>query len=551
MTARLPLLAILMLALASEASADPLRLQLFSGVDREAVEVGGLFQINVEAIAVPESEEAASALARAFAEWDFQGQLGDAFEVVRVSAPMSRTTNMVVEHQRRVMVRVLQSVLEVPALRLEVEVGARTWTHETRAASLDTFESWDQARTAATSIVSITAEGELDGIPFERVGSAFAVGGDALVTAYHVVVGARRVRVKMPDGQEVRISRVWTLDPSRDVAILHLDAGRAHAAGLQPLVVAPRESTSEVAFTAGWPGGEQRQSVAPRYGDLVLEGHRLRVSGNAVQPGDSGGPLLDEFGRVLGVVISGRGTDGARDLLTESICLASDIGPALDQYRVAEGPSRLSRALRRAARALPAARAHEAAGAIQIPVRRSADDRQVHVSLLRRALSEAPNDPILQYVAGTALETVGEDVLAAGAFEAARRGGYVPASYSLAHHLMSTGDLEGAAALFAETRDGVYRHLNAFGSAQALIELGRYEAAEADLLTVLDADARFAPALYLLGIVRLAQGRDLEAAALTVRLGTRPEWAAALRLPIEAEALRPPHLAQLPRFASR
>ena len=551
MTFRLPLLALLTVCFASAASADPLRLQLFSGVDREAVEVGGLLQVNLEAIAVPRSQEAAAALEAAFGSWDVEGQLGDAFEVVRVSDAMSRTTGGVVEYQRRIMLRVRRPALEVPALRLEVEVRSRTWSYETRPAPLRTFDDWAGARSAAESVVSITAEGELDGIPFERVGSAFAVGGDALVTAYHVVVGARRVRVTLPDGREVRINRVWSLDPSRDIAVLHLDAPRAHDAGLRPLVVAPHASAGDVAFTAGWPNGEQRRSVAPRYPDLALEGHRLRVSGNAVQPGDSGGPLLDERGRVLGVVVSGRGTDGAPDLLSESICIASDLGPALAQYQAAEGTVRLSRALRHASRSLPAARAHQAAGAIQIPIRRSDDDRRVHVSLLRQVLVEAPSDAILQYVAGTALETVGEDRLAARAFEAARRGGYVPASYSLAHHLLSTGDLEGAAALFQETAQGAYRHLGAFGRAQALVELGRYDAAEADLLTVLDADARFAPALYLLGIVRLAQGRDLEAAALTVRLGSRPEWAAALRLPVEAEALRPPHLRSLPRVAAR
>ncbi|MGB3544023.1 trypsin-like peptidase domain-containing protein, partial [Rubrivirga sp.] len=382
MTLRTPLLVFLAVVLATSASADPLRLQLFSGVDREAVEVGGLVQINVEAIAVPESDAAARALEDAFGSWDVQSQLGDAFQVVRSSDPMSRETGGVIEYQRRVMVRVLRRVLEVPALRLEVEVGARTWTHDTRPSPLETFEGWEPARSAAESVVSITAEGELDGIPFERVGSAFAVGGDALVTAYHVVVGARRVRVTLPDGREVRISRAWSLDPSRDVAILHLDPSRAQDAGLRPLVVAPHESSGDVAFTAGWPNREQRQSVAPRYADLALDGHRLRVSGNTVLPGDSGGPLLDEDGRVLGVVVSGRGTGGAPDLLTESICIASDLGPALAQYQSADGPVRLSRALRWAGRSLPAARAHEAAGAIQIPIRRSDDDRRVHVSLL-------------------------------------------------------------------------------------------------------------------------------------------------------------------------
>lgn len=544
----------LLLAVAASASAatDPIRLQLFSGIDREAVEVGGLLQVNLEALAVPETAAAAEALAVAFETWDVGEQLGPAFAVVRRGESLVRWTGDVVEHQRRVVVRVLTAAEEVPVLRLEVPVGSRTWTYETRPAPMWSFATDDAAESAGRSVLSVTAEGTLGDVGFERIGSAFVVGGDALVTAYHVVVGARRVRVRLPSGREVRLGDAWVLDPARDVAILYLAKETLQSEGLQPLVVAPSASGGSTSFTAGWPSGQQRQTVAPRYADLAFGGQRLRVSGNAVRPGDSGGPMLDDAGRVLGVVVSGRGTDGARDLLGETICLASDIGPALRQYQAAEAPVALRRALAAAHEAMPSARAHAAAGAIQIPVRRSAAARGRHISRLREALRQAPDDPILQYVAGTALEDAGEEQLAAFAYASAQRAGYAPAGYSLAYHRLSEGDLVEAAELFRQTAAvGPYRRLGAFGEAKALVELGRYDAAERALLTVLDYDARFAPALYLLGIVRLSQGRDAEARALSVRLATRPEWAAALRLPVEAEAMRPPHLRPLPRLAAR
>ena len=47
------------------------------------------------------------------------------------------------------------------------------------------------------------------------------------------------------------------------------------------------------------------------------------------------------------------------------------------------------------------------------------------------------------------------------------------------------------------------------------------------------------------------KGRIDEARALTVRLAARPQWADALRLPVESEALRPPALEVLPRLALR
>ena len=76
-------LALLLVAPLAAASSDPLQVHLFSGVDREAVEVGGLLQINLEVLAVPTSERARGALETAFRLWDVGAQLGDEFALVR------------------------------------------------------------------------------------------------------------------------------------------------------------------------------------------------------------------------------------------------------------------------------------------------------------------------------------------------------------------------------------------------------------------------------------------------------------------------------------
>ena len=234
MTTRLSTLALLVVLLAPLAGAatDPLRLQLFSGIDREAVEVGGLLEVEVEVLAVPATPAARDALDAAFRAWDVGQQLGSGFEVIRETSPMGRATGDVVELQRRVIVRVLDATVDaVPALTLRVPMRGRTWAFRTRPHALRTFADDEAVRTAARSVVAITAEGELDGVRFERIGSAFAIGDDALVTAYHVVVGARRVRVTLPTGRQVSVGRAWALDPVRDVAVLHLPPEVAQAAG--------------------------------------------------------------------------------------------------------------------------------------------------------------------------------------------------------------------------------------------------------------------------------------------------------------------------------
>ncbi len=340
----------LALPLPASAGGDPLRLQLFSGLDRQAVAVGETVWLELEARAVPRSNADRAALIATFSQIDVAAQVGDGFEVVETRPTTIHITGAVVELRRGVGLRVRSGDV-VPGIRLSVPARGRIWTYQTRGLKVQPFAWGPRVQVASRSVVSLTARGAVDGVRFERIGSAFLVGDDALVTAYHVVAGAWNARVRLPDGQEIDASHVWTLDPLRDVAVLHVDSETVRRSGLRPLVVAPDETSGGVGFTAGWPDRRQATTVARRYDDLVLVDQRLRAAGNAALPGDSGGPLLDEAGRVLGAVVSGRSTHGLVDLLPEGICLASDLRPALGQYRVASEPVALRRALRAAARA--------------------------------------------------------------------------------------------------------------------------------------------------------------------------------------------------------
>jgi len=131
------------------------------------------------------------------------------------------------------------------------------------------------------------------------LGTAFAVGAKRLITAAHVVEGAGDVRVTV-DGRSIGAD-VLRLSDSRDIALLETTSGP----GLSPLAFR-RE---------GAPVGEQVFAVGAAMGQLsltrgIVSGTRL-VAGMeylqtdaAVNPGNSGGPLLDENGRVAGMVVS-------------------------------------------------------------------------------------------------------------------------------------------------------------------------------------------------------------------------------------------------------
>jgi tetratricopeptide (TPR) repeat protein len=161
----------------------------------------------------------------------------------------------------------------------------------------------------------------------------------------------------------------------------------------------------------------------------------------------------------------------------------------------------------------------------------------------------APDDPLLQFLAGATLDEAGLYAAPARlALTAAWMDGYLPAAYTLAYHHLRGGETREAARLFGEVRtEEPYAALGAYGLAQARVAAGAYREAGPLLGEVLHHDARFAPALYLLGLVRLAEGRTDEAEALRVRLAVAPSWAAALDFAVGHPAFRPEGVRPLPR----
>lgn len=140
-------------------------------------------------------------------------------------------------------------------------------------------------------------------------GSGFFISPEGyLLTNHHVVGNVKFVKVKLATGREL-VGEVLKTDRRRDVALL-----KTEAVGVEPLSIRDSDpNIGEDVFAVGSPLGDRFSGSFTRG---VLSGHRslgeLRYlqSDVAVLPGNSGGPLLDGSGAVVG--ISARALDSGR-----------------------------------------------------------------------------------------------------------------------------------------------------------------------------------------------------------------------------------------------
>ena len=137
-------------------------------------------------------------------------------------------------------------------------------------------------------------------------GSGFVVGVGRAVTNHHVIDGCGRVSVRTPQGQ-VLAARVLASDARRDLALLGFEGNAGPALRFRD---SPAVQRGEMVVTSGFPlSGVLSSGPTLTTGDIsALAGLRdnplhFQISA-PVQPGNSGGPLLDAQGNVVGVVVS-------------------------------------------------------------------------------------------------------------------------------------------------------------------------------------------------------------------------------------------------------
>ncbi len=148
------------------------------------------------------------------------------------------------------------------------------------------------------SLVKITQSGR-EGI--DGIGSGFVIREDGLVaTNKHVIGEARNIEVETSDGAKHKVTEVFSSDVHLDLAIL-----RVAKKGLKPLVLGDSDKIEQgdPIVAMGNPEGlafSVVEGVVSAMRDI--EDIPMIQVAVPIERGNSGGPLLDRQGRVLGVL---------------------------------------------------------------------------------------------------------------------------------------------------------------------------------------------------------------------------------------------------------
>jgi len=170
------------------------------------------------------------------------------------------------------------------------------------------------------------------------LGSGVAVTGDGLIaTADHVVRDALAVYVRLPGSPQVFPAAVVHRDPARDFAFLSINA-------TTPTWVPIPEQTAQLAarqrvHAVGYPLDPSR--ALPQSSEGIIAGvtpDGLVQLSIAVNPGNSGGPLIGDQNQLLGIIVA-RGNP----IVVQGVALAVPIAALSAHYKTLAATHRQSR----------------------------------------------------------------------------------------------------------------------------------------------------------------------------------------------------------------
>ena len=170
---------------------------------------------------------------------------------------------------------------------------------------------YKQASPAVANIVTRAVEYDFffNAVPVEGAGSGFVIDGDGhLLTNYHVVQNAQEVEVTLGDQSHYK-ARVIGADTRNDIALLQIQSKKGGKIASLPLGDSRALQVGQRVLAIGNPFGFQSTlttGVVSALGRTVQTGETTFIdeaiqTDAAINRGNSGGPLLNSHGEVIGI----------------------------------------------------------------------------------------------------------------------------------------------------------------------------------------------------------------------------------------------------------
>jgi S1-C subfamily serine protease len=191
------------------------------------------------------------------------------------------------------------------------------------------------------SVVAIQRVIGVDGELGESAGTGLIVTSDGeIVTNAHVVADADTVNVRLPGESEPRLGAVVAVDASNDLALVRIDAtGLAAATFADPADIRVGDDVVAIGYALDLDGDPSVTRGVVSALDRTLSTRAGALNGliqtdAAISSGNSGGPLIDAFGRVVGIntAVAYGDVDTAANSVGFAISVA-ELLPELDDLR--------------------------------------------------------------------------------------------------------------------------------------------------------------------------------------------------------------------------
>jgi hypothetical protein len=190
---------------------------------------------------------------------------------------------------------------------------------------------------ASPAIVTVTTE--------DGSGSGFLADSSGLIaTNHHVVRSSRYLAVQFADGRKVQ-AKVVAVNPFHDMALLKVNSSVVSDIRPLPILPADKEDSVKVGIPVVAIGSPLNQKFLMTQGILSKVEQETVLGDFLLQPGNSGGPLMNRDGEVIGINTFGEANiSGAIRISTlrefldspELVTQSANIEPSADLLRTVE-----------------------------------------------------------------------------------------------------------------------------------------------------------------------------------------------------------------------